>query len=309
MIVAAGLGTRLRPLSDWLPKPALPIRGVPVIAHTLAWLARHGVTEVIINVHHLADCLEQTARRHCPAGLSLRFSREPELLDTGGGIRKVAGFLRESDPCLVVGGDMLCDTDLTALVRQHREGRDAFTAVLRGDDPRASTFGTIGIDADARIRRIGDRFDLGAETAAGVYTWVNTIAARAFDTLPDRDVFSHLDDWLAPLLRIGAHDIRARVAAPEKCVWEPVGTVEEYLAVNLDPPRLSYWDFAARSQAAGVRVLGNVVLGAGASIAPDASLQRAVVWEGESVPDGLRAHDGVFAHGAFHPCRADGSER
>ena len=70
-----------------------------------------------MNTHHLAEQLEAAARRHCPPGLSLSFSREPVLLDTGGGIRSVAAFLRESDPCLIVGGDMLLDVDLGELVR------------------------------------------------------------------------------------------------------------------------------------------------------------------------------------------------
>ena len=127
MIVAAGLGTRLHPLTELRSKSALPVRGLPLVAYQLALLRHHGVSEVVINVHHLADALEDAARHHCPAGLRLRFSREEVLLDTGGGIRRVAGFLRESDPCLLVGGDMLIDVDLSALVAGHRERGDAVT--------------------------------------------------------------------------------------------------------------------------------------------------------------------------------------
>ncbi len=96
MIVAAGLGTRLDPLTRLRPKPALPVRGLPLVAYSLALLARHGVTQAVVNVHHLPELLVDAARRHCPAGLELRFSRETELLGTGGGIRRVADFLRES---------------------------------------------------------------------------------------------------------------------------------------------------------------------------------------------------------------------
>ncbi|MBW2578853.1 MAG: NTP transferase domain-containing protein, partial [Deltaproteobacteria bacterium] len=74
MIVAAGLGTRLRPLTELRPKPALPVRGIPLIAYTLALLARHGVSEVIVNAHHLPDILMDAARRHCPLDMELRFS-------------------------------------------------------------------------------------------------------------------------------------------------------------------------------------------------------------------------------------------
>ena len=301
MIVAAGRGTRLRPLTDLRPKPALPVRGLPLVAYHLALLARHGVTEVVINVHHLPERLMETARRWCPPAIDLRFSFEPELLDTGGAIRAVANFLRESDPCLLLGGDMLLDVDLAALVESHRARRDAVTMLLR-DDPRAESFGSIGTDAQGCVRRIGRRFDLGGATQAGVYTWVNVVSARALGDLPERRVFGHLDDWIAPRLASGARDVIAELARPDACLWEPVGTPSEYLEVNLRPLRLSYLDADAVARREGAIFTPGLVLGAGATLGAGASLQRAVVWDGEIVPPGLQARGGVFAGGKFHPC-------
>jgi len=301
MIVAAGLGTRLLPLTELRPKPALPVRGIPLIAYTLALLARHGVTEVIVNTHHLPDILMDAARRHCPLDMELRFSIEAELLDTGGGIRRVADFLRQSDPCLIVAGDMLLDADLSGLVATHRERGDAWTLLLRGGDPREKTFGTIGVDSQNRLRRIGTRYDLGGENQAGLYAWANVVAARAFDSLPEREIFSHFDQWIAPQLAAGATDIRGEVVASNDFAWEPVGTPAEYLAANLDPIQLSYQEAIADAQRAGARVDRDVVVGAGAALGPEVRLQRAVVWDGERVPDGFEASDGVFAGGVFHP--------
>jgi NDP-sugar pyrophosphorylase family protein len=301
MIVGAGLGTRLRPLTDLCPKPAVPVRGVPLVAYQLALLAYHGVREVAINVHHLPELLIEAASRHCPPGLAIRFSHEAELLDTGGGVRRVAGFLRESDPCLLLGADMLLDADLARLVRLHRERGDAWTMLLR-DDPRADRFGSVGVDAAGRVRRIGRRFALPGEMRAGVYVWANVVAARAFDHMPDREVFSHLDDWIAPWLAAGAADVRGEVLAPAECTWEPVGTPREYLDANLAPPRLGYFDPDPLARARGVRFEAECVIGAGASLGPGASLRRVVVWDGERVPAGFRAADGVYAGGAFHAC-------
>jgi mannose-1-phosphate guanylyltransferase len=301
MIVAAGRGTRLRPLTDLRPKPALPVRGLPLVAYHLALLARHAVTEVVINVHHLPEQLMEAARRWCPPGIELRFSFEPELLDTGGAIRAVADFLRESDPCLLLGGDMLLDVDLGALVERHRARRGAVTLLLR-DDPRAESFGSIGTDTEGHVRRIGRRFDLGGATRAGVYTWVNVVSARALETLPERRIFGHLDHWIAPRLAAGARDVIAELARPEACLWEPVGTPSEYLEVNLRPLRLSYLDADSVASRAGARFTQDLVVGAGATLGAGASLQRAVVWDGECVPPGLQARDGVFAGGSFHPC-------
>ena len=307
MIVAAGLGTRLRPLSELRPKPALPVRGIPLIAYQLALLARHGVQEVVVNAHHLPELLMEATRRHCPAGMGLRFSLEPELLDTGGAIRQVSDFLRESDPCLILGGDMLLDADLSALLKRHRQRGDAVTMLLRRD-PRADRFGSVGVDAEDCVRRIGRRFDLGGETHSGVYVWANVVAARAFEDLPDRQVFSHFDDWLAPSLSAGARDVRGEVMDVTNCTWEPVGTPAEYLAVNLRPPRLSFFDPDAQARREGTRFEPDLVIGAGATLGAGARLERAVVWDGEHVPAGLRASDGVFAGGAFHPCKATGED-
>jgi NDP-sugar pyrophosphorylase family protein len=301
MIVAAGLGTRLRPLTLLRPKPALPVRGLPLVAYQLALLAQHGVNEAVINVHHLPDRLMQAARRWCPAGLALRFSIEPELLDTGGAIRAVADFLRESDPCILLGGDMLIDVDLGALIERHRARGAAVTLLLR-DDPRAAAFGSIGIDAQDCVRRIGSRFDLGGSTRSGLYTWVNVVSSRALDDLPERRVFGHLDHWIAPRLAAGARDVRAEIAAPQDCLWEPVGTLAEYLEANLRPLRLSYLDAEALARRDGTRFEPDLVIGAGATLGAGASLRRAVVWDAEVVPPGLEARDGVFAGGSFHPC-------
>ncbi len=301
MIVAAGLGTRLRPLSELRPKPAVPVRGLPLVAYPLALLAHAGVTEVMLNVHHHPDVLIEAAEAWRPTSLDLRFSHEPQLLDTGGGIARVADFLRESEPCLLLGGDMIVDLDLGALVEAHLRSGRTVTAVLRRD-PRAERFGTMGVDAVGRVRRIGRRFDLGGETDAGVYTWVNVVSGAAFDSLPDRQVFSHLDHWWAPELARGSDRIGAVVVEADACHWEPVGTPAEYLHVNLALPPLSYLDVDARARATGTRLEPELVIGAGAELAPDVRLRRAVVWDGERVPSGTVGSEGVFAGGRFHPC-------
>jgi NDP-sugar pyrophosphorylase family protein len=300
MIVAAGLGTRLRPLSSLRPKPVVPVRGIPLIAYPLALLAHAGVREVAVNVHHLPERLIEASHAWCPAGLAVRFSEEPELLDTGGGIARVASFLRESDPCLLIGGDMVVDLDVGALLAHHRASGRAVTAVLRRD-PRASQFGTIGVDATGRMRRIGRRFDLGGEVDSGVYTWVNVVSPRAFDSLPQREVFSHLDHWWTPELARGSNEIGALVLGPEACRWEPVGTPAEYLNANFAlPAALSYFAVDARARASGVTLLPELVIGAGAKVPPDATLAHAVVWDGERVPAGFVGRSGVFAGGRFH---------
>ena len=301
MILAAGLGRRLAPLSDLRPKPILPVRGIPVVAYLLALLQRHAVTEVIINLHHLADALRDAVEECKPAGMRVEYSHEEQPLGTGGALRRAAPFLRESDPCLVLAGDMLLDLDLAAFARAHQESGNRASLALR-NDPRAALFGTIGTDEAGCLRRIGDRFELPGETQSGVFVGVRAFSARAFESLPDREVFEDLADWLAPEVAYGARDIQALRLAAEKCTWEPVGTPEEYLHVNLHPPSLPFLDAEARARANGTRIEPDLIVGARSLIGSGARLERCVVWEDEVVPADASARDAVFAGGRFHPC-------
>ncbi|MEZ4291625.1 MAG: nucleotidyltransferase family protein [Myxococcota bacterium] len=151
MILAAGLGTRLRPLSALRAKPALPVLGRPVISLLLELLARHGVREVLINLHHLPETIRSAVAGDCPDGIEVEWSEEPRPLGTGGGIRRAADFLRGSPECVVLAGDMLFDADLAALARTHR--RSGRGAIVLRDDPRADRFPARSARRDRRSRR------------------------------------------------------------------------------------------------------------------------------------------------------------
>lgn len=298
LILAAGLGVRMQPLSLLRPKPALPVRGLPVIGYLFELLASNGVEEVMVNLHHRADQMRATAEQCCPSGLDLSFSNEPELLGTGGAIRRIASFLRDSDPALVLAGDMLLDTDLAGFAQRHRERGDTATLLLRSDE-RVAEFGPIGIDGDGAVRRIGNDFDLGGAVRHGLFVGVRAFSPRCFDSLPDREgPFEDLRDWLAPALRAGARDIRAECCDGDAVGWEPIGTPAEYLRANLAFD--ARFDCAsARERAPGTRIAPGLVIGRGATLEPGARLERAVVWDGEIVPSETDACDGIFAGGRF----------
>jgi mannose-1-phosphate guanylyltransferase len=298
MILAAGLGTRLLPLSERCAKPAMPVRGIPVIAHTLTWLFAHDVSEVVINLHHLPDTVRDAVERHRPPGMEVTWSVEQELLGTGGGMRAVEHFLAGSDPSVVVAGDMLVDFDLRSAVARHLDRGDRYTLLLRGGDPRAEAFGTLGSDEEGCLRRIGDRFDLGGETQQGLFMGIRIVAARCLDQWPDATGFEDLTDWLGPQLRAGCRDIRTETIPAGQSLWEPVGTADEYLAANLDPPPLSYASEIPGEREATMQTT-DVIVGRGATLEAGARLERVVVWPNETVPADTVARDGVYAGGHF----------
>lgn len=304
MILAAGLGARLRPLSTLRAKPAMPVLGRPVLGYLLALLHHHGVREVVINLHHLPETIREAVERSRPPGMLVQYSPEETPLGTGGAIRRARALLGDDEPLLVLAGDMLLDLDLGALLQRHLAARSECTLVLRRD-PRQDQFGTIGLDATGRVRRFATRFDLGGETEAGVFLGIRVFSPEALRYIPDLECFEDLSDWLGPELARGSSAIRGLLLDEQDCVWEPVGTPAEYLRVNLKPPRLSYLP-PTRMAVTGTTVTGpdaDVVVGAGAHVDPGARLARCVVWENETVPADSRGEGGVFAGGRFYDCR------
>ena len=127
MIFAAGLGTRLKPLTDRMPKALVPVAGRPMLEHVILKLKAAGFNELVINIHHFGEQILDFLRANQNFGLTIHISDERDcLLDTGGGIRKAEPFFRGNEPFLVHNVDILSDTDLKALYEYHRQsGNDA----------------------------------------------------------------------------------------------------------------------------------------------------------------------------------------
>lgn len=151
MILAAGFGTRLRPLTDRLPKPLLPVCGHPLIAYPLALVRAAGITDVVINLHHRGAQLRAALGDGRRYGVSIVYSHEPAILDTGGGIKHAEALLG-ADRFVVLNADTICDVDLTAVVASHVARGALATMVLRPDRD-AARYGLIEIDREDRIRR------------------------------------------------------------------------------------------------------------------------------------------------------------
>ena len=299
MILAAGLGTRLRPLTEVCAKPALPVRGVPVIATLLEFLAHHDIREVVINLHYLPETVRSAVERWCPPDVDVHYSEESEPLGTGGGIRQARSFLMESETSVVLAGDMLLDFDLTGVISRHIEREDLATLVVL-EDSRVDRFGSIGVGKGGAVRRIASSLDLGGESAAGLFTGVRVFSREALEAFPEERVFEDLRDFALPALERGSERIRAELYSGAECTWEPVGTTAEYLHANMHTPRLSYLDLDDRARRGGVRFEGDNILGRDSAVAAGARLERCIVFEGEHVDSGCVARDAALAGGRVH---------
>lgn len=282
MILAAGKGTRLRPLTEAIPKPLAPVANVPLIARTIGLLRAHGLCEIAVNLHHLPEALRAALGDGAAHGVSLRYSEEPELLGTAGGV----GALREyfDRTFVVLYGDNYYDFDLSALIARHREsGARATIATFVTPNPTAC--GLIETDGEGRVTRFVEKppaHEVFTDRAnAGVYVlepevleYVPTAGESDFGT----DIFPRILSSMPGSL----------VAAPLNGYLRDTGTPENYRQANWDAvalhgaPALSP---ESRIDPAAT-LLGRNVVGAGCRVEPGATLEECVLWEGVRIGRG-----------------------
>jgi NDP-sugar pyrophosphorylase family protein len=189
MVLAAGLGTRLRPLTLDQPKALVDVAGRPLIAYDLLLLRRYGIEEVIINLHHHGDALRTALGDGSDYGLRIVYSPENPLLDTGGAIKNAEALLG-GDDFLILNGDTIIDLPLDTLIAAHRARGAAATLVLRHDAEQAR-YGLVEIDSADRIRRfLGRPTDVPVPLRAYMFAGVHIVSPRIFRYMPEVRAFS-----------------------------------------------------------------------------------------------------------------------
>ena len=240
-VLAAGFGNRLRPLTDVLPKPVIPLMGQPMVGYALARLARSGFHHVVLNGHHLAERLRDEVTRfrdrELPS-LDLEFSFErPEILGTGGGLVATRPMLG-AGTCAFVNGDILCDFDLGELLRRHRLSGAAATLLLV-EHPEVERFGAITADAEGRVLDLANLArrtrgaaggDPGPVVRRGVFSGVHLVEPLVFDTLPTEGFACIVRQGYVPMMKAGL-DVRAEF---HDGTWNDLGTIDRYLQTHVD---------------------------------------------------------------------------
>lgn len=319
VLLAAGRGTRMQPLTRTLPKPLLPVLGVPLVERVLGDLAGAGYDTFAINAHHLAGRLEDALsawnlanRERRDRDASVRVSRERVLLGTGGGIKRATALLGDGDrgPVLVRNTDFLTDVDLAAGYRHHRDsGLDA-TLVL---GPAREGFTGVWMRPDGRIVRFGGA-DPGENAGPYLFTGVHWMEPRVIDRIPDGvcGIVDPVYRELAAEGRLGGcvHDgAWLDFGIPSAYLDETLRLVREpglaaRIGVDVERRRIGDADavLAGTLRAADdVRWRGAVAVGEDVEIAAGASLRDAVVLEGAHVGAGARLDRVVIGPGAVVP--------
>ncbi len=302
LVLAAGRGERLDPLTQFLPKPLLPVLGRPIVAYTLAQLAALGCEATALNLHHLGsqirDCLGESF-----GTMPLTYSEEPELLGTLGALGRLRGFFAPADLVLVVNGDSLCRWPLRQLIRRHlSQGAQATLLFSRRADPRAFG-GGVGLDPGGRVVSFGPPADGVARRL--VFAGAHVLAPELLAGVEDRPADT-VADLYVPLLAAGGHLGSLATRRP----WHDIGTPRRYLAAALDwkrgrwPTRL--WRRPRSWQGEGAVVAPDAqvedsVVEAGARVDSGARVERALLLPGSTVGRGSVVRDAILGFGAVLP--------
>lgn len=321
MVMAAGLGTRLRPITHAIPKPVVPVGNVAIVEQLVRLLAAHGVDEVIANLHWFPDQVRGRLGDGSGLGVEVTYRHEGELLGTAGGVRNVADFLTApGDDFLVLAGDALTDADLGALAAAHRANDGVATLGVK-QVADVAEYGVVVTDSGGRVQGFQEKPDPAEALSDLCNCMIYAFSPELFDYFPREEMADPVDfaNDVFPALLAG--DVPFYVHEIDT-YWNDVGTLPEYLQGNLDavtgavrlpelggelgngevPGTATAADgvevegpvlFGAGCEiGAGAALTGPLVVGAGARIGAGAQVKEALLLPGASVPDG-----GILARG------------
>jgi mannose-1-phosphate guanylyltransferase len=299
LILAGGVGTRLRPLTSTVPKPVLPLANRPHIAYVIDWLERHGVNDVVVSCGHLADgvraALEGFTR------IPVRFAIEPDARGTAGAIKFCEGMLDER--FLVLNGDVLCDLDLSAEIEQHERTRARATLALYPvDDPTA--YGLVRRSEKGEVKEFLEKPDPAEidtdEINAGAYV----LEREVLELVPADQEVSIEREVFPQLVGKGLYGKRL------EGYWIDIGTPDRFLQANWDilEGRVETVIGAEHTHgaplladgvevAAGAEVSARAVLGTGCVVAEGASVEDSVLLNGCKVGQGARLRGAILSAG------------
>lgn len=295
-ILAAGYGTRLRPITYTMPKPMVPLCNRPLIAWAVESFLAAGVRDLIVNLHHLPESLQLFLRDEYAGSAEFYFSIEDEILGTGGGIRRVRPQLAGEEEFLLVNGDTVQFPRWDAL-RAVRQAKDALAALTLRHPPEGDRFTPVYFD-DGLVT------GFGAGTGEPLmFSGSHVISTRVFDYLPDRDFSGIVEHVYIPVLS-AHHDRLAGVV--DDGLWFDIGTPQRYLGASR-----ALLDAMVRGELGvpeGSRVEGDSLVHTSATGRPvrstvgahsviEGDVSDSIVWDDCRIADGVTLERCIVAHG------------
>lgn len=268
MILAAGFGTRLWPLTVDRTKPAIPFLNKPLIVYSVEYLKQFGITEMVVNLHHQGESVQQALGDGSSLGVKIRYSIETEILGTSGAIDHARKWL-EDDTFIVMNGKVITDIDLNAAITTHQERSALATLVLKENTAR-ERFSRVILDNQGNIEKFGtfpDTTNL-AEPVPLMFTGIQILAPEIFNYIP-RQQFSHSTTDVYPQAIVQGRTIAAHISAGN---WYELSTLARYLTISNQ--------FLADQGK-------SFIADTGTTIAEDAQISESVLWKNVRVAENV----------------------
>jgi len=257
MILAAGFGERLWPLTADRTKPALPVLGQPLVGYVAEYLSRFGITDVIVNLHHEPDSVRRALGDGSRFGVHLEYVHEPEILGTSGALDNARSLL-EGETFVVINGKLITDLDLNAALQHHREQKALATLVLR-PNPARERFSVVETRAGLVTKFAGMPAPADTGEPPLMFTGIHVMEPRIFDYIP-RGIFSDTVINVYPPAMADGERIVAHVTEGQ---WYELSTLHRYLQISLALLRAQQRD---------------VYTGANPQIHSSAEVREAILW-------------------------------
>lgn len=273
IILSAGYGTRLWPLTEDRTKPAIPILGKPLVGYVAEYVARYGFDDIVVNLHHRPESVRAALGDGSQFGVKLQYVEEPVILGTSGALDNTRDFF-EHETFLSINGKLITDIDLNAALETHRRMQALATLVLL-PNTRRERFSIVEV-AEGRITGFGGMPTVDMSTTPLMFTGITILEPRIFDYIPP-GIFSHsITDVYVPAIANG-ETIAAHIASG---TWRELSTLKRYLDI-------------------GVEMLNETgqryIAGADCTLAPSAEIVDAVLWDNVQVHDGAQIRRSVLA--------------
>jgi NDP-sugar pyrophosphorylase family protein len=285
MILSAGYGTRLWPLTEDRTKPAIPILGKPLVGYVAEYLAGYGCDQIVVNLHHRPESVRRTLGDGSKFGVKLHYVEEPEILGTSGGIDNARGLL-DRDTFIVVNGKIITDINLHAALETHRRTRALATLVVL---PNASCERFSIVKAkEGTLQGFGgmpDAAEFIGKDPPLMFTGIQILEPAIFDYIP-RSVFSHSTTDVYPQAVAAGERIAVHVAEGN---WHELSTLQRYLDISLQLLSQSGADIA---------------MGTDCRISANAEVRQAILWDTVIVEEGARVSRAILADNVHIPAGA-----
>jgi mannose-1-phosphate guanylyltransferase len=227
-LLAAGFGTRVKPISNYFPKPLFPILNMPTIEYLISYFRSLGIVKFSVNTHHLPLNLEKAVKGLVPSDCSVSFSREKKILGTGGGIKRMLhkARMKPGETIIASNCDLVCNFDMDLIVEKHWKSGSAISLVFI---PHRSGYSRVAVDSAGFVQSFLHRSPLTkGGVKYGLFTGIHILTKSLMPEMPDKASFCIIEDYYKPLVKNG-YRINAIFAEGE---WFDTGDLQKYKKTN-----------------------------------------------------------------------------